>query len=66
MHNLLIKKFKTKYDFPKLGFPKLKNFLESIDYVFFDRGNNISHIKACLNLVEYEKNQKNLIHNYEI
>jgi hypothetical protein len=48
MHNFLIKRFGKKYDFPKLGFPKLKNFLMTIDGVFLDHGENINHIKAKL------------------
>jgi hypothetical protein len=46
MHNMMIKRFGKKYDFPKLGFPKLKNFLKIIDGVFLDHGDNINHIKA--------------------
>ena len=54
MHNFLIKRFGKKYDFPKLGFPKLKNFLMTIDSVYLDHGENINHIKAKL-----KKNRKN-------
>lgn len=46
MHNMMIKRFGKKYDFPKLGFPKLKNFLKTIEGVFLDHGDNINHIKA--------------------
>ena len=48
MHNSLIKRFGKKYDFAKLGFPKLKNFLMTIDRVYLDHGDNINHIKAKL------------------
>lgn len=65
MHNFLIKRFGKKYDFSKLGFPKLKNFLMTIDSVYLDHGDNINHIKAKLrqnsqfektkNALDYEK-----------
>ena len=48
MHNMMIKKFGKKYDFPKLGFPKLKTFLKTIKEVYLDHGENINHIKAKL------------------
>lgn len=61
MHNMMIKRFGKKYDFPKLGFPKLKNFLKTIDEVYLDHGENINHIKAMLKNSKKPKKTKTFL-----
>ncbi len=46
MHNMMQKKFGKKFDLGRLGYPKLKNFLQEIEGVYFDHGDNVNHIKA--------------------
>lgn len=46
MHNMVQKKFGKKFDISKLGYTKLKVFLNEIEGVYFDHGDNINHIKA--------------------
>lgn len=46
MHNMVQKRFGIKFDLTKLGYPKLKKFLEEIEGIYFDHGDNANHIKA--------------------
>lgn len=40
------KRFGIKFDLNKLGYSKLKIFLQEIEGVYFDHGENVNHIKA--------------------
>lgn len=46
MHNMVQKRFGLKFDLNKLGYSKLKTFLQEIEGIYFDHGENANHIKA--------------------